>query len=135
LACEVGGLLVASPLYACFSGNTAQSSVLLLVAVSVAVMSWSPLHNTFFDWLKWQLARRVASRRPQRLRMLHAVSHETTSTLVTLPIIMLIGDHGFVEALAIDISLTLFYTGYTYVFHLAYDWLRPLAEEDDVAAA
>jgi uncharacterized membrane protein len=39
---------------------------------------------------------------------------------------MWLGGHTMREALAVNLSLTLFYVGYAYVFHLLFDWLRPV---------
>lgn len=126
IAYEAGGFLIAMPLYGLIAGHDASQSSLLIVAVALACMAWSPLHNTLFDWIEWKLARRLASDRPQRFRMLHAISHEVTSIVITNPIIMLVGGYSFWHALVIDIGLTLLYSVYAYFFHIAYDRLRPV---------
>lgn len=131
LAYEFGGLMIAAPLYAVVFGQSAQASFLLIAAISVCVMAWSPVHNAIFDWADLLLSGRVASERPHGLRLVHAVSLEVTSTLVSLPVIMWIGGIGFWPALGVDIGLTLLYTGYAYVFHLAYDWLRPVVRRPE----
>ena len=97
-----------------------------MIAMSLAVLLWSPLHNTLFDWLDWRWNRRVASDRPHGLRFIHAASHEASAFVVTLPVIMLIGGHGVFAAAALDIGFTLLYAAYAYVFHIAYDRLRPV---------
>ena len=130
LAFELGGLAIAAPFYAALFGRSAQDSVLLVAAVTVAVLVWTPLHNTLFDLAEWRLARRVASDRPHRLPLLHAVSHETSAMIVSLPVIMLVGGHGFWTALAIDLGLSALYAAYAYLFHLAYDRLRPVVPRE-----
>ena len=126
LAYEVGGLAVATPLYALAFGAGAQDSAVLLLLLSVAVMLWSPIHNTLFDWVEWRCAGRLASDRPHRLRLIHALSHEATAVVVTLPILMGYGGLGLFEALVADLGLTLIYTLYAYAFHWTYDRLRPV---------
>jgi len=126
LAFELGGLALVAPVYGFVMGASAVDSVLLVAATSVVVMAWSPIHNHLFDAAEWRLSGRVASERPSRLRLVHAVSHEVSTTIVTVPVIMLVGGHGFWESLIIDIAMTLFYVAYTYVFHVAYDWWRPV---------
>ncbi len=128
LAYEAGGLCLSIPLYLLWTGGEAGEGAVLMAALSVAVMIWSPLHNTVFDWVDWRLTGRVASRRPQRWRVVHAVTHETTTVAVTLPILVWLGGHGWWEALVIDLWLTVLYAVYAYVFHLAYDRWRPVAE-------
>ena len=46
---------------------------------------------------------------------------------MTLPLVMHLAGYGFWDALFFDTALTVFYTAYAYVFHLAYDLLRPVA--------
>lgn len=123
---EATGLCLAVPAYMLFSGGTAPDSLVLIAALSVAVMAWSPVHNTIFDWLEFRLTGRIASDRPSRLRLLHAVSHEANALVVTLPILIVLGNHGFAEALVVDIGLTVIYTAHAYVFHLIYDRFRPV---------
>jgi uncharacterized membrane protein len=123
---EFGGLAVITPLYGLATGHTGGSSLVLLAAVALACMVWAAVHNTVFDWIDLQLTGRVASDRPQHLRMVHAASHEVSSIIVSTPVIMLIGGYGLWAALLIDIGLTLAYTAYAYVFHIVYDRLRPV---------
>ena len=62
---EVGGILVAAPVYALLFGAGAAESIGLMLAVSVAVMVWAAFHRSIFDLLEWRVARRTASdRRP-----------------------------------------------------------------------
>ncbi|MFM2355921.1 MAG: hypothetical protein RLZZ528_1657 [Pseudomonadota bacterium] len=126
LCFEVGGLLVATPLYALVVGASGGESLLVVAAMSVAVMIWSPLHNTAFDWAEWRLAGRVASDRPQKWRIIHAMSHELTAMAVTLPILLGPGGLGFGEAVLADLGLTALYTAYAYGFHMVFDRLRPV---------
>jgi uncharacterized membrane protein len=123
---EAGGLFLSVPLYLLYSGQGASEGALLMRALSAAVMIWSPLHNTVFDWADLRFSGRVASDRPQRWRLVHAVSHEATTVVVTLPVLVLLGGHGWGEALLLDLGLTGLYAGYAYVFHVAYDRWRPV---------
>lgn len=126
LAYEFFGLLLIAPLLAAILGLSGAESIWLLAIVALACMVWSPVHNTAFDIAEWRLARRVASERPQGWRMVHAISHETTSILVTTPLIMGISGLGLMDALALDLGLTVAYTAYAYLFHMAYDLVRPV---------
>ncbi|MCB6178418.1 hypothetical protein LHP98_09775 [Rhodobacter sp. Har01] len=126
LAYEAGGLLLSVPLYILYSGGGAGQGAEVMLAMSAAVLLWSPIHNTAFDLVDLRLTGRLASDRPHRWRMVHAASHEISTVLVTLPVLMFLGGHGLGEALLIDLGLTLVYAAYAYVFHLGYDWLRPV---------
>jgi uncharacterized membrane protein len=124
---EAGGLLIVLPLYAWVTGHSMDESLVLLVAVSIATMTWASLHNIAFDYVEARLTGRVASDRPQLLRLAHAASTEVTSILVTTPIIVLVGGFGWWQALLVDVGLTLFYAAYAYGFHMGFDFLRPVS--------
>lgn len=128
---EAGGLLVVTPLVAWVTGARAGESLALLVALSVAVMAWAALYNTAFDHLEARLAGRVASDRPPRLRVLHAVGLELSSVLATCPIIVGMTGLGWWYALAADIALGLVYAAYGYLYHWLFDLWRPVRGRDD----
>lgn len=126
LAFEAGGIALVGPVYALVMGAGAPETLTILISLSVAAMLWSPLHNTAFDWVDLTLTGRVASDRPQGLRLVHAISHEVTVMVVTLPLLMVLGDHSFATAIMLDIGFTVAYSGYAYLFHIAYDKWRPV---------
>ncbi len=57
---------------------------------------------------------------------MHAILHGITGMLITIPIILLMTEHGFRTAVVIDVGLTLFYTGHAYLFYLAFDCWWPV---------
>ena len=120
------GIVLVSPLYGLVVGASIQESALLLLAVSLVMMAWAACFNTAFDWLEARKARRCASARPPRWRIVHAFLFETTSTIVTCPLIVALTDLSWTEALAADLLLSLTYVLYGYVFHLGFDRLRPV---------
>jgi uncharacterized membrane protein len=126
LSYELGALLIAAPLYQWVFSVSAGESLQLLVTLSVAVMLWSPLHNTVFDWLDARWFDRVASDRRGVSRWVHAFSHEISTLVVTLPLIVWMGGYSWFDALLLDLGLTLFYTAYAWVFHWGFDRLRPV---------
>jgi uncharacterized membrane protein len=134
LAYEFFGLVLIAPLISATIGLSGGESVLLLVWVAFACMVWSPIHNTVFDFAEWGLVHRVASERPQGWRMIHALSHEATSVVVTTPLIMAVSGMGFYDALALDLGLTVAYTAYAYLFHMLYDLLRPVGVDKQIGA-
>jgi uncharacterized membrane protein len=123
---EVGGLAIAMPAYVAISGQSGGEGLVFLVALSVAVMIWSPLHNTLFDLWDWRWNARIASDRPQGLRLIHALTHETTTMIVTLPLVMWLGGYGFWQALLVDLGLSAAYAVWAYLFHVTYDRIRPV---------
>jgi uncharacterized membrane protein len=125
LAFELGGLVLAVPLYRAVFGRTGEASLTLIVTLAIAVLFWNPLHNRLFDAAEHRLTGRDVRMRPHRLRLVHALSHEITPIVVTLPIIMALGHHSLTEALAVNLGLTGLYVAYAYGFYLAVDRLRP----------
>jgi uncharacterized membrane protein len=125
------GLFMVAPLYAAVTGSRNGESFAVVAAVSVAVMLWAAAYNTAFDVLERRATGRVASDRPHRLRTLHAIGLETTSVVVTTPVIWAMTDLGWWGALVADLGLATAYAGYGYVFHWAYDRLRPVPQGMD----
>ena len=126
LTYEIGGLAIAAPIYALIFGAGSAESLGIMLALSVAVLLWTPFFNTVCDYAELRLVRRVASDRPLKWRVLHAAGLEVSTVIVTLPILIVLGGHGFLEALLLDIGLSALYAAYGFVFHLVYDRLRPV---------
>lgn len=135
VAYEVGWILLAAPLYAFLFNQSAMQSTALVLALSAVTIAWSPIHNALFDIAEWRLCARIASDRPTLLRLVHAFSLEASSIVVTAPVIMVVGGHGLLEAIAIDIGLTILDTIYAYAFHFAYDKARPVRVNRVTAAS
>lgn len=128
---ELGGIGIVTPLYSAFTGASFNEGAALMVAISVGCIIWSPLHNTVFDFVDLRLSGRVASDRPQVLRVVHAVSHEATACCVSLPLLIWLGGFSLWDAVFAEILLTLFYAAYAYVFHVVFDWLRPVGDSPE----
>lgn len=126
LCFEAGGLLLVAPLHALAAGASAAESFLLIAVLALVVMAWSAVFNTVFDFVEHRRTGRLASARPQALRLLHAVLHEASAVVVTWPVIVALSGLGWAQALWADLGLTLAYAVYAYLFHLGYDRLRPL---------
>jgi uncharacterized membrane protein len=123
---ETGGLLLATPLYEAMFGRTGESAFGLMLALTLAVLLWSPLHNLLFDALEQRMTDRLACNRAHALRLLHAISHEVTPIVITLPMIILLGRHSLTEALALNGGLTALYMVYAYAFYWLYDRIWPV---------
>jgi uncharacterized membrane protein len=126
LCFEAIGLCLSVPLCMVVNKGGAAENAALLAVLTLAILLWSPLHNSVFDLVDLRLSGRVASDRPGGLRLVHALSHEVSSVAVTLPIMVVLGGFAIGQALTMNIVLTLFYAGYALVFHLVYDHLRPV---------
>jgi len=123
---EAGGLLLVAPLVALATGRGAGESFGLVAALAALVMAWAALYNTAFDLAERRLGGRVASERPARWRLVHAIGHEATALVVTWPAIVVMTGLSWQAALVADIALTVIYAAYAYAFHQAYDRWRPV---------
>ena len=123
---EFGGLLIVGPIWKFATGASATESAVLLICLSVAVMVWMAAYNTIFDVVEFRITGLVASVRPHRWRIVHALGLEASSLLVTWPLIALVTGLAWLEALVADLGLTLAYAIYSYFFHLGFDRLRPV---------
>lgn len=127
LAFELGGLILVAPAHALATDSGMGGSTLLIAAVSLAALIWAPIYNTLFDRLEWHITRRSACQRPVSLRLVHAVLHEASALIVTVPVIMTLTDYAPVEIATLNVVLSLFYAAYAWAFHFAYDSLRPVS--------
>lgn len=123
---ELIGVCLITPLFALASGRPMLESAVLLALLSSIAAAWNALYCTGFDWIEGRLTGRPADRRPQALRLAHALGFEGGLLIFTLPVIMLWTGMDFWTALVADIGLALTYAGYAYLFNLAYDRLFPL---------
>ena len=123
---EVGGIAIVTPFFVLIYGTSSHEGLLLLVAISVAVLVWSPIYGKVFDTIEQKFSKRVASDRQHHVRLLHAILYEVTAVSMSLPLAMSIAGLSIWEASALNVQLTLFYIGYAYVFHLVYDTVRPV---------
>lgn len=126
LSYEAGGLLIVTPAYAWWTDHGGAESLAMLVTISLMMMTWAALYNTAFDLIEHQVSGRVASDRPEGLRVMHTVLLEASAVLATWPVIAAFTGYDWLHALSVDLSLTLAYMVYGYFFHRAYDRLRPV---------
>lgn len=123
---EIVALALTVPLFSLWTQSSHFSSMSILVFLSLLITLWSGIHNSLFDWIEWQFTQRTASNRPNRLRLIHAISLEASATLVSLPVLVWLLDMNWRAALLLDVSLTLLYVIYGFVFHRIYDEIRPV---------
>lgn len=129
LGYEITALLILVPIYQFVFSSSTQESWTLLVTLAIAVMIFSPLHNTIFDKIEASITNKNATQRTKKVRLLHACTHEATAITVTLPIIMYIAKMSFFEALLVDIGLTIAYAIHAYIYYWFFDVLFPLHDD------
>lgn len=126
LAYELGGLIIATPLFSYFVEFSLTESLLFIVVLSVFCILWTGLHNTIYDHIEWRLIQRIASDRSGLSRVLHIFSLEASSILIGVPLILLVSDVSLLDAVLLDIGLTFGYMVYGILFYWVFDFLHPI---------
>ena len=126
LCYEAGALAVMAPLFSLAAGENMAGSFLLMAALSVLAMGWACAFNTVYDWVEQRWTGRLASDRPHRWRLVHALAFEASQVVVSCPMIYWFTDLSWLESLAADLALTGAYTVYGYLFHWVFDRVRPV---------
>jgi uncharacterized membrane protein len=124
---EAVALALVTPAYSWAMGVTAGNSFATMVLVSMGVMIWSTIYNAVFDRALLRWSGRAAHQRTRIDRAFHALLNEAMITLFAVPIIFVMSGKGWWAALVADIGFTAAYVVYTYLFHLIYDRVRPIA--------
>ncbi|WP_144822630.1 PACE efflux transporter [Marinobacter piscensis] len=120
---EVVGLLISAPLAAfVFGYSLEKTGVLGLIGATLAT-TWNYLFNLGFDHTLKRLT--GSTHKSVKLRLLHAVCFEAGLLIVFLPIIAWWMEIKLIDALLLDISFSLFYLVYAFVFTWCYDTLFP----------
>ena len=123
---ELGGLLLITPPFVWLSGLPAMDSLGLLAVIALIAALWNAGYNTSFDWIEGRLTGRPADHRPYAMRILHALGFEGGLLVITLPIVMLWTEMGWLEALIADVGLAIAYTIYAFFFNIGYDRVFPI---------
>lgn len=97
-------------------GHGGGASIVTAILVSTVATAWNYVWNTIFEALERRFG---ATGRGARSRALHAIGYEGGVLLVTIPLVALMLGVGFLEALAIEAGLLVFFL----VFTLLYTWV------------
>ncbi|SDU13305.1 Uncharacterized membrane protein [Pseudomonas pohangensis] len=125
LCYEAIGVCAFMPLVSLLLDKQAGAALLLLLPLSLAAVSTTVLFNSLFDHLEYKHCGRLASNRPHRVRLFHALLLEVCVALATVPLIKYQLHLSWLQALAADAVLMVLYALYGYLFFWAYDRLRP----------
>jgi len=121
---ELLGLILVAPLGAWAFDLPVESIGLTALGSTAIAMVWTYGYNLAFDHAALRLLGRV--RKSLRGRILHAVLFELGLTTILVPFMAWYLTLPLIEALAMDVSFTLFYLLYSFGFNWAYDLIYPL---------
>ena len=123
---EIIGLLLAVPLGAwAFDKPLADIGVIGVVGATIATF-WNYVYNVMFDHAMQKL--RGNTRKTAWIRVLHAFLFEAGLLGMLLPLFAWYLGISLWDAFVMDISFSVFYLCYAFVFNWIYDWLFPLPE-------
>lgn len=115
------------PVGAAFFDKTLANIGLLMVMLSLNAMIWNLIYNWVFDLFEARQGR-LSTQRTWGLRVLHAIGFEVLLTAMSLPINTYWLGITVLDALSVNIAVTLFVVLYTYIFTFAYDLAFPLKQ-------
>lgn len=118
-------MLTTSILVMLSGGDTKQSLILAIIIASTAVV-WNFFYNTLFEYLE---RRYKINKRTFKVRSAHAIGFEGGLTIVCLPLYMVWYGVGIWTAITMEISLTLAFVVYVYIFTLLFDNIFTLSHQ------
>ena len=123
---EIIGVILATPLAAwAFNQPILDMGVVTLVGLAIGAI-WNFIFNLLFDHTMLRMVGDV--RKSISIRVIHAILFEIGFLLISVPFIMWYLQIPFFQALTLDVSISLFFVLYTFIFNWAYDLLFPIPD-------
>lgn len=123
---EVIALLIIIPLGILFFHMPANDIGLITIGSAVVATGWNYIYNLLFDIgmkrVKGDLNKTIP------IRVFHAILFEAGLLAILAPLVALYLGITLVEALILDVSLSLFYVVYAFLFNLIYDHFFPFSQ-------
>ncbi|OLF38558.1 hypothetical protein BTV98_06155 [Psychrobacter sp. Cmf 22.2] len=115
---EIFAVMLTTFILVVLSGSDTKQSLILAVIIAITAVVWNFIYNTLFEY--WERRNKIKVR-TFKIRSVHAILFEGGLTLVCLPLYMFWYGVGIWTALTMEISLTLSFLVYTFVFTLLFD--------------
>ena len=115
---EIFAVILTTSILVLLSGSDTKKSLLLAIIIASTAVIWNFLYNTLFEYLE---RRYEIKKRTFKVRSIHAIGFEGGLTVVCLPLYMVWYGVGIWTALTMEISLTVAFVVYVYVFTLIFD--------------
>jgi uncharacterized membrane protein len=126
LSFEILGLVIITPIGA-WAFDTPMSDIGIVgIGAATLATGWNYLYNLGFDHFLERSTGTTLKTIP--MRIIHAVLFEAGLVTVLLPFIAWYLEISMWQAFVMDLSLSLFYLVYAFVFNWSYDRLFPLPE-------
>ncbi|MGS0673713.1 PACE efflux transporter [Shewanella sp. 125m-1] len=92
----------------------------MMIAVATIAMIWNFIFNWGFD----RIMTGDKEKRPLKMRVIHVTLFEVGLLFFSIPVMAYILNIGIVEALIMDLGVTVFITIYAFTYNLIYDHTR-----------
>ncbi|ABZ77956.1 transmembrane pair domain protein [Shewanella halifaxensis HAW-EB4] len=92
----------------------------MMIVVATIAMIW----NFIFNWSFDRIVTGDKEKRPLKMRVLHVTLFEVGLLFFTVPVMAYILKIGILEALIMDLGVTVFITIYAFMYNLIYDHTR-----------
>ncbi|GIU05392.1 MULTISPECIES: PACE efflux transporter [unclassified Shewanella] len=103
-----------------FTDHEVMSLSGMMIVVATMAMTW----NFIFNWLFDHAVPGDKEKRPLKVRVIHVSLFEIGLLFFTVPVMAYILNIGIIEALIMDLGVTVFITIYAFSYNLAYDHAR-----------
>nr|WP_317199369.1 PACE efflux transporter [uncultured Psychrobacter sp.] len=123
---EIFAVMLTTFILVVLSGSDTQQSLILAIIIASTAVVWNYIYNTLFEY--WERRKHI-QKRTFLIRSIHAVGFEGGLTVVCLPLYMIWYGVGIWMALTMEISLTLAFLVYTFLFTLAFDTIFALPHQ------
>ncbi len=123
---ELIGLAIITPIGAWAFGMPMTDIGVIGIGAATLATGWNYLYNLGFDHLLQRWTGTTLKTVP--VRIIHAILFEAGLLTVLLPFIAWYLEISMWQAFVMDLSLSLFYLVYAFVFNWSYDRLFPLPE-------
>lgn len=120
LTFEVIAILLITPTASWVMGHSIAEMGALTIMFAVIAMLCNVIFNFLFDLAQ----RRMKFKRTTKVRIIHTVLFEGFFIMISLPLACWWLSISLFEAFMLDLSLTLFFLIYTFVFNYLYDYVR-----------
>ena len=127
---EIFAVMLTTFILVVLSGSDTKQSLILAVIIAITAVVWNFIYNTLFEY--WE-RRNQTKVRTFKIRSVHAIFFEGGLTLVCLPLYMFWYGVGIWTALTMEISLTMSFLVYTFVFTLLFDKVFTLPYQAAIA--
>lgn len=123
---EIFAVMLTTFILVVLSGGDTQQSLILAIIIASTAVVWNFIYNTLFEY--WEKRKQIKNR-TFIIRSIHAMGFEGGLTLVCMPLYMIWYGVGIWMALTMEISLTLAFLVYTFLFTLGFDNIFTLPQQ------